>query len=140
MRTVEVSRFVQAGPAHVRRLLTPEDIVGYEGTFEVLEVVPREESDDWLVEAAARGLSTTLRFEPLESGDGFYYEQLGEAGPLATMETTLTCTPENEGSRLTATSTVSLGIRPRFLSDRLAGWKRRGELKRALAALAADAT
>lgn len=139
MRTVELSRFVRAGPERVGRLLTPEAIVGYEGTFEVVEVTAREDEDDWLVEAAARGLTATLRFEPLADGEGFYYEQLGEEGPLAAMETTIAWRPENEGTRLTATSSVALGLRPAILADRIAAWKRKGELERALDALAEDA-
>ncbi|WP_290815687.1 SRPBCC family protein [Halovivax sp.] len=139
MRTVEASRFVAAGPDRVSRLLTPESIVAYEGTFEVTEVTPRGAEGDWLVAVGARGLDATLRFEPLEDGDGFYYEQLGEEGPLAAMETTLVWRPENEGTRVTATSSVSLGVRPASLADRIAAWKRKGELRRALEALAADA-
>ena len=138
MRTVERSRFVRAGPDVVARQLSPWTIVDYEGTFSVLDVEEREADDEWIVHAAARGLETTLRFERLEKPDGFYYEQEGDAGPLETMETTLTHRPENEGTRVSVSSTVSLGLRPAFLSDRIAGWKRRGELKRALERLADD--
>ena len=52
------------------------------------------------------------------------------------METTLTCEPENEGTRVTATSSVSLGVPPAVITDRIAAWKRRGELRRLLDALA----
>lgn len=138
MRTVEVSRFVRAEPEQVRRLLTPETIVTYEGTFAVSAVTSRDDEGDWIVEATAGGLAATLRFESLGDGNGFYYEQLGDEGPLAAMETTLAWKPENGGTRVTATSSVSLGLRPAFVADRIAAWKRKGELRRALDAIAAD--
>jgi hypothetical protein len=55
------------------------------------------------------------------------------------METALSWRAEDEGSRVTAASTLSLGVPPRALTDRVAAWKRRGELKRLLAALARNA-
>ena len=135
MRTVEVSRFVRAPPAVIDRTLDPATIVEYEGSFRVFDL--EEQEDDWLVIAGSSGLQLTLRFE--ERADGYYYEQEdGEGQPLETMETALRYEPENEGSRVTATSTVSMGMRPRALTDRIAAWKRKGELKRALDALAAD--
>jgi len=135
MRTVEVSRLVRAGPAAVDRLLTPRAIVEYEGSFAVQEV--EERPDGWLVRAGSRGLELSIRFESLT--DGFYYEFEGERAPIETMETTLRRRPENEGTRLTAVSDVEMGIRPATVTDRIAAWKRRGELERALEALAADA-
>lgn len=135
MRTVEVSRFVQATPATIERVLDPATLVEYEGSFGVLDF--REREDDWLVVAGGSGLRLTLRFE--ERDAGFYYEQQEDEGkPLETMETTVEYAPENEGTRVTATSTVSMGLRPRVITDRIAAWKRKGELKRALNQLAAD--
>ena len=135
MRTVEVSRFVRAQPARVERALDPASIVAYEGSFSVFDV--EERVSDTLVVAGGSGLELTLRFEERE--DGYYYEQeAGEGQPLETMETTLTYAPKDEGTTVTASSTVSMGLRPAFLADRLAAWKRRGELRRALDALAAD--
>ncbi|WP_255193484.1 SRPBCC family protein [Natronobeatus ordinarius] len=136
MRTVDVSRAVRAQPAAVDRLLTPETIVEYEGSFTVRGI---DETDDgWIVTAGSRGLQLSLRFEALEDEPGFYYELEGEDGPLEVMETTLSIAPENEGTRVSATSTVHMGVRPVGLADRIAAWKRKGELKRALAELAAD--
>ena len=136
MRTVEASRLLRAQPAAVERLLTPGTIVEYEGSFTVRGV---EETDDgWVVTAGSRGLQLALRFERLEDDAGFYYELDGEDGPLEVMETTLTFAPENEGTRVTARSTVHMGLRPAGIADRLAAWKRSGELRRALAQLAAD--
>lgn len=133
MVTVEASRFVRATPAEVERALDPTSVVEYEGTYSVVDV---EDGDDgeWLVTARARRLETRLRFE--ERPDGYEYEQV--SGPLAAMWTEVAVEPENEGARVTARSTVDLGLPLAALTDRVAAWKRRGELERALAALAAD--
>lgn len=136
MRTVETSRFVRAQPAAVERLLAPETIVRYEGSFTVRDVEERD--DDWLVSAGTATLGLTLRFERLADGEGFFYEQLTDEGPLDVMETTIRYEPEREGTRVTARSTVHMGLRPAALTDRIAAWKRRGELRRALKRLAAD--
>jgi len=134
MREVEVSTFVSAPPAVVERALTPASVVEYEGSFEVYDV---EETDDgWTVTAGATGLTMQLDFE--ERRDGLFYRQRGDGGPFDSMETTLSVGPEDEGSRVTARSSVSLGLPVSALSDRIAAWKRRGELERALDALAED--
>lgn len=135
MRSVEVERFVDATPREVERALDPVSIVEYEGSFEVFDLEERDGA--WLVTAGGTGLRLTLRFEELRAG--FHYEQVeSEEGPLETMETTLTYAPENEGTMVTAESTVSMGLPLAPLTDRIAAWKRRGELSRALEALADD--
>jgi hypothetical protein len=131
MRDVEVSRFVRATPSEVERALTPTAVVEYEGSFAVRDVV--EGDGGTYVTVGSRGLEFVLRFEGRE--DGVYYEQEGEAGPFEAMTTELTVRAENDGSRVTARSSVSLGL-PVPLADRVAAWKRRGELKRALSTLA----
>ncbi|MFC6837315.1 SRPBCC family protein [Halomarina ordinaria] len=133
MREVTVSRFVRAPPSVVRPLLTPASLVAYEGSFAVRAV--DERGDATVVTAGAGGLELALRFE--ERADGWYYRQEGEAGPFDAMETWVTVEPKDEGSRVTMRSAVDLGL-PLPFSGRLAAWKRRGELKRALSALAAD--
>jgi hypothetical protein len=133
MREVEVSRFVRATPAALRRHLSPATVVESEETFTVREVHDRD--DATVVTAAGGGLQLSLRFEPRD--DGLYYTQEGQEGPFEAMETWLTLAPENEGSRLTARSRVSLGLPLAAVTDRVAAWKRRGELDRALANLAA---
>lgn len=135
MRTVEVSRVVDAPVSAVSDALDPATIVEYEGSFNVFDIETRE--DDWLVVAGATGLQLVLRFE--ENEDGIFYEQEEtDGGPLETMETTLTYRPADDGTDVTAVSTVGMGLRPAALTDRLAAWKRKGELERALEALAAD--
>ena len=128
MREVEVSRFVQAPPAAVDPLLSPIGLMDAEGSFEVRDVTDTDDGTE--VTVGGYGLELTFRFTELE--DGIAYEQV--SGPLQTLETTVTYAPENEGTRLTARSRVAVGGPE--LVDRVAAWKRRGELRRALRAVA----
>lgn len=133
MRTVEVERFVRAPPAVVERALDPASIVEYEGSFDVFDI--QERDDDWLVVAGGSGLELTLRFEERENG--FFYEQeFAEGQPLETMETTIAYRAKDEGTLVVAESTVGMGMRPAFVTDRIAAWKRKGELSRGLDSLA----
>ncbi|WP_132059252.1 SRPBCC family protein [Halorussus amylolyticus] len=134
MREVEVTRFVSAPPAVVERALTPASVVEYEGSFEVRDVEETEVGHT--VTAGARGLTIRLDFEERE--DGLFYRQRGESGPFDAMETEITVAPRDEGCRVTGRSSVSLGLPISGLTDRVAAWKRRGELRRALDALAED--
>ncbi|WP_224333411.1 SRPBCC family protein [Haloprofundus halobius] len=134
MHEVTASRFVRAPLRVVRRALTPEAIIEYEGSFEVRGVEQTE--DGPVVVAGTSRFQFALRFDALD--DGLYYEQAGEAGPFDAMATTVTVASKNEGSRVTMRSSVSLGLPLSSVTDRVAAWKRRGELQRALDALAAD--
>lgn len=153
MREVRVSRFVPRSPPTLARMLTPEAMVEYEGSFEVRDV--QERTDGTFVTVGDRGVDETrsassanqnakrsgivefvLRFE--ETDDGLRYEQAGEAGPFDAMETAVTVDADADGATVTARSSVSLGLPLPSLTDRVAAWKRRGELERALDALAAD--
>ncbi len=133
MREVTASRFVSATPTELDRLLTPRQVIEYEGSFSVDAVA--ETDAGTVVTASGPGLTLQYRFVP--QPDGWYYEQAGEAGPFETMETWLTIDQESEGSNLTMRSAVALSL-PLPFADRLAGWKRRGELKRALTAIVAE--
>lgn len=133
MREIEVSRFVLARPPAVHRVLSPERVVAAEGTFTVTAV---EETDTGtLVTATGPGMSVPLRFESRE--DGLWYTAEGEVGPFDHLETRVRVTPEENGSRLTMQSTVSLNL-PLPFADRVAGWKRRRELQRAIDELVDD--
>lgn len=135
MRTVEVSRFISLQPAVVERALTPANVVEFEGTFEPVDV--REQDDgSTVVTATARGLQAEFVFEPLP--DGVRYVQDAEKGPFDEMETEWTHHAEDEGTRVVATSRVSLGLPLESVTDRVAAWKRKGELDRAIDALVAD--
>lgn len=134
MRETEVSRFVAATPLVVEQTLDPQTVVEYEGSFQVLDV--EDVDDGTVVTAGGPGLQMTLQFE--RRPDGLYYEQVGDAGPFDAMWTRLEWGHEDEGSRVTAHSGVSLGLPLSGLTDRVAAWKRRGELRRALRRLADD--
>lgn len=133
MREVEAERFVAATPDTLRRLLSPATLVEYEGSFVVRGT--RSEDDATVVTVAGGGLEFDLRVT--ETDGGWRYEQVGERGPFDAMETAVTVEPANEGSRVRAVSRVSLGL-PLPLADRIAGWKRRGELRRLLDNIADD--
>jgi len=133
MREVERTRFVRIRPRELGALLDPARIVEYEGSFSVDSVTETDAGTRLTV--SGPGLAFELRFEPIE--EGFYYAQAGEAGPFESMETWLTVAPEDEGSRVSMRSMVSLGA-PLPFADRIAAWKRAGELERALDRLASD--
>lgn len=135
MRTVEVSRFVRATLPEVRRLLAPGTIIEYEGTFVVRDVVERD--DGWVVTAHAAGRLFEMRFVFEEREDGYVYRQESDDGPFTQMETRLTLARRDEGVDVTMRSSVGLRL-PLPFADRVAAWKRRGELKRALARIAAE--
>lgn len=131
MRTVSVSRRVGAPPEAVFDALDPMAIIDAEGTFTALD---REAAEDAThVVARGGGMEVVFAFTPTEAG--YEYEQRGEAGPFDTMETIITVEPEDEGARVRMESTVSLGLPFESISDRIAAWKRRGELERALDAI-----
>lgn len=132
MRETVVSRFVRATPAELEHVVEPARVVEFEGSFQVLDVEERDGATR--VTAGGGGVVMALRFEP--RADGLYYEQADEEGPFDAMWTLIEWVREDEGSRVTATSGVSLGLPLAGVTDRVAAWKRRGELRRALAALA----
>jgi len=134
MRTVEASRFVQATRPVIERHLDPATILEYEGTFSVLDV--EETENGWLVTGSGGGV-LGADFEFVATEDGYVYRQAGEAGPFDEMETELSIAARDEGVEVTLRSSVSLGV-PLPLVDRIAAWKRRGELDRALKRLATD--
>lgn len=108
-------------------------IILHEGTFTVEDIA---ESDDGMVlTAKATGLTATFRFERLNAG--YYYEQDGE-GPFEELATTISFRPVSGKTEVTMTSDVTLGLRPRFLFERIAAWKRRGELRRALRSIVTE--
>ena len=127
MREVEVSEVVLARPPAVHRALSPEAVVAAEGTFDV--VGSREEDGQTVVVASAPGVTVLLRFEERENGLAYTAE--GEVGPFDHLATDVEVEPEKNGSRVTMRSTVSLNL-PLPFADRIAAWKRRGELRRAL--------
>lgn len=127
MREVERTRRVRGTPAEVLRLLSPTTVVDWEGSFDVFDV--EDDGEATVVTAGGTGVRLRLRFTGLE--DGYRYEQLGDGGPFEEMTTRLRVEPEDEGARVTARSSVAFGL-PVPLADRVAAWKRGGELDRLL--------
>ena len=136
MAEVSVSRQLDASRPTVLRQLDPRSIVEMEGTFDVRSV--NETDDGWLVEASATGIQAEFAVRRFEDGDveGYVYEQVDERGPFASMETRLSLSQAAGGATVTAESTVDLGLPFRTVTDRIAAWKRHGELERALDHLA----
>lgn len=131
MRTVTVEGHVGAPPNAVLDALDPATIVDAEGTFSPVETREKETG----IDVIARGGGMEVAFTFLETEDGYEYEQHGGAGPFETMRTTLSIAPEDAGSTIILESTVALGLPLSAITDRIAAWKRRGELRRALAAI-----
>jgi carbon monoxide dehydrogenase subunit G len=127
MREVERTRRVRGTPAEVLRLLSPTTVVDWEGSFDVFDV--QDDGEDTVVTAGGTGVKLRLRFTELD--DGYRYEQLGDGGPFDEMTTRLVVEPEDEGSRVTVQSSVAFGS-PIPFADRVAAWKRGGELDRLL--------
>ena len=130
MREVIRDRFVSESPEPIRRIVTPERIVEWEGSFSVTEVTDAD--DHTFVDVSGPGVRFRLRFEPTE--DGYHYnvtDNESSAGPFDHFETWITITAENEGSRVRFRSVVSLNA-PLPFADRIGAWKRGGELNRAL--------
>lgn len=143
MREVERTRRVAETPAAVQRLLSPTTIVDWEGSFEVFdaqaastrpETADGDTDGDDATVLTVGGPGVRLRLRFTELSDGYRYEQLGDGGPFDEMATRLTVEPEDEGSVVTARSTVELGSRVPF-ADRVVAWKRGGELDRLLASV-----
>jgi hypothetical protein len=128
MREVEASRFVQTYPDVVEDVLSPETVLEAEGSFSVRDVA----GDGDRITVGGYGLELVFEFAGRE--DGIEYDQV--EGPLETLQTTLWYEPENEGTRLTARSEVAVG--GPAVVDRVAAWKRRGELRRALDGIASE--
>jgi hypothetical protein len=119
MREVERARFVRTRPRELDALLDPARIVEYEGSFSVDSTT--ETDAGTLLTVSGPGLAFELRFEPIENGT--CYTQAGADGPFEPMETWLTAAPEDEGSRVSMRSAVSLGVPLPFV-DRVAAWTR----------------
>ena len=130
MREVSVSRFVPATPDEVERLLTPARLIEAEGSFTVRDTTERDGRT--VVTAGRAGLELTFVFESGECR--LSYEQV--RGPLAQLSTTLSYESDDEGTTLTLESTVATG--GPGIVDRVAAWKRKGELQRAIASLTRD--
>lgn len=132
MREVTVSRRIDASPDALLEWLEPAAIVEAEGSFTVRSI--EERGDATIVVASGPGMRLPLRFE--ERDRGIYYTQEGEQGPFDRMETRLEVDDLDGAADVTFRSSVSLAA-PLPFGDRIAAWKRKGELNRALETIAA---
>lgn len=132
MAEVSASRQFGASKPVVANHLDPETLLALEGTFTVDEVA--ETDDGWRVAASATGMRAEFSVRSFEDGDveGYEYEQVGESGPFTSMWTRLAVAPEEHGTTVTVESTVDLGLPLAVVTDRIAAWKRRGEIDRLL--------
>ena len=128
MREVEASQFVQTYPQRIAGTLSPDSVLEAEGSFSIRDI----EADGDRITVGRYGVELVFEFDTRE--DGIEYDQV--EGPLETLRTTLTYENENEGTRLTARSEIA-APGPGVL-DRIAAWKRRGELRRALREIAEE--
>ena len=155
MREVERDRFIPESPTVIARALSPERIVEWEGSFSVVDVEnattaetdverpitmedPAAEGGEavTLVTVSGPGVGFRLLFK--RTPHGYHYvvaDGDDPAGPFDHMESWLTVEPEDEGSRVRIRSAVSLNA-PIPFADRIAAWKRGGEIDRALDGLA----
>lgn len=127
MREVTASRVVDATGAELSEWLDPPTIVRAEGSFSVESVEDRD--DAVVVVASGPGMQLSLRFEDRDGA--IYYTQEGEAGPFEEMETWIELESAPDGTRVTVRSSVALAA-PLPFGDRIAAWKRKGELSRLL--------
>ena len=134
MREVERTGFVDATPAELERTLSPSTVLDAEGTFTVVDTTDTD--GDTHVTARGGGMEVVFVFET--RSEGLHYRQVGDSGPFESMETTLTYAPQDHGSEVTARSAVSLGLPLSSVTDRIAAWKRGGELERLLDGLATE--
>ncbi|QSW99882.1 SRPBCC family protein [Haloterrigena alkaliphila] len=132
MREVTASRVVDATPAELSEWLDPPTIVRAEGSFDVESVENRD--DAVVVVASGPGMALPLRFEDRDGA--IYYTQAGEQGPFSAMETwiELEDADADSGTRVTVRSSASLAA-PLPFGDRIAAWKRGGEVTRLLEAV-----
>jgi hypothetical protein len=131
MREVTVSRRIDATAVELSSRFDPPAIVEAEGSFTVDHI--HDEDDATIVVASGPGMRLPLRFEYRE--DALYYTQEGEQGPFDHMETWLEFDEREDGTEVAFRSSVSLAA-PLPFGDRIAAWKRKGELERALEAMA----
>ncbi|OIB56769.1 polyketide cyclase [Natrialba sp. SSL1] len=156
MREVTVSRTIDVSPAALQKHLDPAAIVEAEGSFTVVDIDEDESAGTTTVVASGPGMQLPLEFEEREGT--IYYTQAGERGPFSHMETWVefeSAAERGQGqeqqqgqqhhdhqqqhsqTHLTLRSAVSLAA-PFPFGDRIAAWKRKGELQRALETFAAE--
>jgi hypothetical protein len=132
MKEVETTAELDAPKALVEELLTPREIIEYEGTYEVDDV--GEASDGRPeVHASADNIETAFAFEELPNG--YAYEQTGDE-PFDEKYTTITVYGEDGEVKVVARSEFTFGGRLSVVVDWFAADGRQSELQRTLLGLA----
>ena len=140
MREVTLDRVIEASRPVVTRALDPASVVEYEDSFDVRAVRDDagDDSETVVVADGGRFVSLAYRFRDGDDDDlTCHYELPGDDGPFSEMETWIRLDAVDGGTWVRARSEVGLDV-PFPFGDRIAAWKRRGELRRLLTNLAAD--
>lgn len=134
MRSVEVVRVLPARLSDARALLTPENVVRYEGGYEPRNV---SESDGRIIvttRPSGRLFPTRYVFE---AGDDLRYRQESDDRPLVVAETLVELTALDGNTEIRLRSTVEPTV-PLPLLGRYAAWRRRRALERLCDRLAGE--
>jgi hypothetical protein len=132
MKEVETTAELDAPRELVEELLTPSDIIEYEGTYEVAGVGEAEDGRRE-VHASADNIDTAFAFEELPNG--YAFEQTGE-DPFEQQYTTITVFGEDGSVEVVAKSEFTFGGWASAVLDWFAASSRQSELQRMLLGLA----
>jgi hypothetical protein len=132
MKEVETTAELDAPRELVEELLTPSDIIEYEGTYEV-DGVGEAEDGRKEVHASAENIDTAFAFEELPNG--YAFEQTG-GEPFQEQYTTITVYGEDGSVEVVARSEFTFGGWTAVVLDWFAAGSRQSELQRMLLGLA----
>lgn len=132
MKEVETTAELDAPRELVEDLLTPSDIIEYEGTYEVAGVGEAEDGRRE-VHASTDNIDTAFAFEELPNG--YAFEQTGEE-PFEKLYTTITVFGEDGSVEVIAKSEFTFGGWASVVLDWFAAGSRQSELQRMLLGLA----
>lgn len=132
MHEIEVSETYPTDADTIEDEISPVKIIEYESTYEIQDV--RQTEEGWSIAATAEDLEITLKFTKLENG--YAYCQEGDSGPFEKMRTAITYEEvSEEETAVVITSRFTFGLPFSVITDRIAGWSRKMELRRVLVRL-----
>lgn len=132
MKEVETTAELDAPRELVEELLTPPEIIEYEGTYEV-DGVGQAGDGRTEVHASAENIDTAFAFEELPNG--YAFEQTG-GEPFEEQYTTITVYGEDGSVEVAARSEFTFGGWSSIVLDWFAAGTRQSELQRLLLGLA----
>ncbi|MFW5918099.1 MAG: hypothetical protein ACOCR0_01320 [Haloferacaceae archaeon] len=132
MKEIESTAELDAPRELVEELLSPPDIIEYEGTYEV-DHVGEDSRGRPEVRATADNIETAFAFEELPNG--YAFEQTGDE-PFDEKYTSITVYGEDGEVEVVARSEFTFGGWSSFVLDWFAVSTRRSELQRTLLSLA----